>query len=201
VVVFASSSEVYGDPEVSPQNENYFGNVNPSGPRSVYDEGKRFGEAMCMAYVRKYGLDVRIVRIFNTYGERMQKDDGRVVSNFVNQALSGKPLTIYGDGNQTRSFCYISDMVDGLISAAETKNLKGEVINLGNPEEHKISELADLVKKMTRSESKIVHEELPFDDPKKRKPDISRAKKLLNFEPKVTLAEGLEKTIDYFKKI
>jgi nucleoside-diphosphate-sugar epimerase len=201
VFLYASSSEVYGDPQVSPQGEDYFGNVNPNGPRSVYDEGKRYGEAICAAYARTLGLDARIVRIFNTYGDHMQKDDGRVVSNFVNQALAGDPITIYGDGNQTRSFCYISDMVDGLIAIQDAKNLKGQVINLGNPEEHKISDLANIIKRLTESDSKIVHEDLPQDDPKKRKPDITRAKQLLNFEPKVGLEEGLKKTIEYFKEV
>lgn len=199
--LYASSSEVYGDPAVSPQNEEYFGNVNPVGPRSVYDEGKRFGEAMTMAYVRKFNIDGRIIRIFNTYGERMQKDDGRVVANFINQAISGKPLTVYGTGKQTRSFCYISDMVEGIKEAMFSLNTKGEVINLGNPNEHTILKLATMIKEMTKSSSEIIFEELPVDDPKRRKPAIDKALKLLRWEPKVALREGLGKTIKYFQSI
>ncbi len=198
-VLYASSSEIYGDPSVSPQKEDYFGNVNPNGPRSVYDEGKRFGEAICAAYVRTYNLDVRTIRIFNTYGERMQKDDGRVVSNFINQALEGRDITVFGDGNQTRSFCYVNDLIDGLISVMETANLQGKVINLGNPDEYKILELAKKILKETGSNSKIVHEDLPLDDPRQRRPDISLAKRVLGFEVKVSLDEGLKKTIEYFK--
>lgn len=201
IFLYASTSEVYGDPDRSPQKEDYFGNVNPVGMRSVYDEGKRFGESMTMAYFRKFGVDVRIIRIFNTYGPRMQKDDGRVVSNFINQALSDYPITIYGEGEQTRSFCYVTDMVDGLLSAMTTKKLGGRVINVGNPEEYKISELAQKIKEMTESESEIINEALPEGDPRKRKPDISLAKELLNFNPKVTLDEGLKKTIEYFSSI
>ena len=200
-VIYASSSEIYGDPSVSPQKEDYFGNVNPNGPRSVYDEGKRFGEAICAAYSRTYNLDVRTIRIFNTYGVRMQKDDGRVVSNFINQALDGEEITVYGDGNQTRSFCYINDLVDGLISAMETADLQGKVINLGNPDEHKILELAKKIKELTGSKSKIIHEELPLDDPHQRRPDISLAQKILGFDPKVSLDEGLKKTIEYFRTV
>lgn len=196
--LFASSSEVYGDPTVHPQKEDYFGNVNPVGVRSVYDEGKRFGEAMVMAFVRKKRVDGRIVRIFNTYGERMQ-DDGRVVSNFIRQALAGDPLTVYGDGEQTRSFCYISDMVSGIARAMLAKGTRGEVINLGNPHEQTILEIALLIKKLTGSKSKIVYKELPQDDPHRRKPDITKAKRLLSWEPKVGIEEGLEKTIQYFK--
>ncbi|MDO8657325.1 MAG: SDR family oxidoreductase [Candidatus Levybacteria bacterium] len=197
--LFASTSEVYGDPKVSPQNENYFGNVNPVGIRSVYDESKRFGESAVMAYFRKYNTDGRIVRIFNTYGPLMQKDDGRVVSNFINQAIKNKPLTIYGDGNQSRSLCYISDMVEGISRAMFKDATRGEVINLGNPDERKILELATIIKKMTNSNSEIIFEDLPEDDPKERKPDISKAKKILNWEPMIQLREGLKKTIDYFK--
>lgn len=197
--LYASSSEVYGDPTVSPQTEEYFGNVNPHGPRSVYDEGKRFGEALTMAYVRTFGVDARIVRIFNTYGPNMAPDDGRVVSNFITQAIAGAPLTIYGDGKQTRSFCYIDDMVDGIIKAMFSDNTKGEVINLGNPDERRITDLAKMVKKLTKSSSRIIFEELPQDDPTRRKPDITKAKKLLGWEPKVRIEEGLAKTIQYFK--
>lgn len=203
--LFASTSEVYGNPAVSPQPETYFGNVNPNGPRSVYDEAKRFGEAMVFGYKRKLELNARIVRIFNTYGPSMQKDDGRVVSNFINQALMNVPLTIYGDGNQTRSFCYVSDMVDGLMKAMFTSGTDGEVINLGNPDERKIADIAVLIKDMVSSKyqthSEIVHEELPADDPERRKPDITKAKTLLQWEPKVSLEDGLQATIDYFHGI
>ncbi len=199
--LYASTSEVYGDPAVSPQSEEYFGNVNPNGPRSVYDEGKRFGEALSMAYVRKHDLDVRIARIFNTYGSSMQPDDGRVVSNFIIQAIEGSPITIYGKGEQTRSFCYVSDMVEALYALMFTENMKGEVINLGNPTERKIIELANVIKELTESNSEIVFEDLPQDDPAKRKPDITKAKKLLKWEPKVDLQEGLKKTIEYFRKV
>jgi nucleoside-diphosphate-sugar epimerase len=197
--LFASTSEVYGNPSVSPQPETYYGNVNPNGIRSMYDEGKRFGEAMTMVYVRKYDLDARIIRIFNTYGPNMQKDDGRVVSNFINQALQNQPMTIYGDGTQTRSFCYVDDMIEGLSRAIFTDRTKGEVINLGNPDERKILEIATIIKDMVGASVDIVHERLPEDDPLKRKPDISKAKELLQWEPKISLEEGLQKTIDYFR--
>lgn len=199
--LFTSTSEVYGDPKISPQAEDYFGNVNPNGIRSVYDESKRFGEAITMSYFRNFGLDVRIIRIFNTYGPLMQKDDGRVVSDFVIQALTNKPLTIYGDGKQTRSFCYVDDMVAGLKKAMFSNNTKGEVINLGNPDEKTILELGEIIKRITNSSSQFTFESLPEDDPKMRKPDISKAKKLLDWEPKINIEEGLEKTIQYFKKI
>lgn len=199
--LFASTSEVYGDPEISPQPETYFGNVNPNGVRSVYDEAKRFGEAITFAYLRKFDLDVRIVRIFNTYGPRMQPDDGRVVSNFINQALKNQNITIYGDGLQTRSFCYVDDLIDVLEKAMFSEGTKGEVINIGNPDERTIKEIAELIKEMTNSDSEIVFEKLPEDDPKKRQPDISKAQTLLSWEPKVTLEEGLSKTIEYFKEI
>ena len=199
--LFASTSEVYGDPEMSPQKETYFGNVNPSGPRAVYDEGKRFGEAMTMAYYRKFGIDVRIPRIFNTYGDNMREDDGRVVSNFIVQCLKNKPITIFGDGSQTRSFCYVSDMVDGLFEFMRRDNLNGEIINLGNPQEYTVKELAVKIKELTGSTSEIVYDKLPEDDPKQRKPEISKAKKLLDYSPKVNIDEGLKKTIEYFKKI
>lgn len=200
--VYASTSEVYGDPTVSPQREDYFGNVNPNGIRSVYDEGKRFGEAIIMAYVRKFSLDSRIARIFNTYGPNMQKDDGRVVSNFIVQALAKAPITIYGDGQQTRSFCYVSDLVEGLCRLMFLDNLAGEVINLGNPNEQTIKEFATLVKELTKTGSEIVHTEpLPENDPLQRCPDITKAKNVLQWEPSVKLEEGLKKTIEYFKKI
>lgn len=199
--LYASSSEVYGDPAISPQKEDYFGNVNPNGIRSVYDEGKRFGEALTMAYVRKHSLNARIVRIFNTYGPNMHKDDGRVVSNFINQTLTSQPLTVYGDGTQTRSLCFVSDLVEGLIKAMNAENTRGEVINLGNPDERKIVELATIIKNLVGSSSELVYEPLPEDDPKKRKPDISKAKDLLGWEPNITLEEGLKKTINYFTTI
>ncbi len=199
--LYVSSSEIYGDPEVSPQKEDYFGNVNPNGPRSVYDESKRFGEAITMAYFRKFGLNIRIIRIFNTYGPKMQKDDGRVVSNFINQALWEKDFTIYGDGSQTRSFCYVDDMVSGLKLAMFKDGTQGKVYNLGNPDERSVKELADIIKKLTGSESKIIFEELPFDDPKTRRPDIERAKEELGWEPMVRLEEGLQRTIEYFRSL
>jgi nucleoside-diphosphate-sugar epimerase len=199
--LYASTSEVYGDPKVSPQTEDYFGNVNPIGVRSVYDESKRFSEAITMSYVRSAHLDARIIRIFNTYGPLMQKDDGRVVSNFVVQALMNQPLTVYGDGKQTRSICFVDDMVLGIEQALFSDKTKGEVINLGNPNEKTILELAEIIKKITGSSSQVSFEPLPEDDPKVRNPDISKAKKLLNWEPKVGIEEGLTKTIQYFKEI
>lgn len=196
----ASTSEVYGEPKEHPQKETYWGNVNPNGIRSCYDESKRFAEAITMIYVRKYNLDARIIRIFNTYGPRMRKDDGRVVSNFINQALEGKPLTVYGDGTQTRSFCYVSDLVAGMIKAIFTENLKGEVLNLGNPEEYKVKELAEKIKVLTGSSSAITFTTLPEDDPTQRRPDITKAKTILGWEPVVSVDEGLKKTIEYYKK-
>ncbi len=199
IFMLASTSEVYGDPEVSPQSETYHGSVNPVGPRGVYDEAKRFAEAMTMAYHRYHKVSVRIVRIFNTYGPRMRLNDGRVVPNFIYQALTNKPLTVYGDGEQTRSFCYISDLVEGIYKLL-LKNLP-EPINLGNPEEMKIIDFARLIKKITKSKSKIVFKPLPQDDPRQRKPDITKAKELLQWTPKVSLEDGLKETIKYFKKI
>lgn len=197
--LFTSTSEVYGDPEVSPQGEDYFGHVNPNGVRSVYDESKRFGEAVTMAFVRKFNLDARIIRIFNTYGPFMQKDDGRVVSEFIVQAISGKPFTVYGDGKQTRSFCFVTDMVDGIEKAMFSENTKGEVINLGNPDERTVLELASLVREICGSSSEPIFEALPEDDPKTRKPDITKAEKLLGWKPKVGIEEGLKKTVEYFR--
>ena len=197
--LLGSTSEVYGDPKEHPQKETYYGNVNSFGPRSCYDESKRFGEAMTYIYLHKYKVDARIVRIFNTYGPRMRKDDGRAVSNFVNQALENRPITVYGKGAGTRSFCYYSDMVEGLMKAMFTKGVKGEVINLGNPEEYKIIDLARKIKKMTGSKSKIVFKSLPKDDPMQRRPDISKAKKLLGWSPKVPLTQGLKKTIEFYR--
>lgn len=194
----ASTSEVYGDPLVHPQPETYWGNVNPVGPRAVYDEGKRYAEALVTAYHTHFGLPVRIVRIFNTYGPRMDPKDGRVVTNFITQALKGEPLTVYGDGSQTRSFCYIDDLVEGIVRLMEV-DYAGPV-NLGNPEEYTVLELARLVKEITRSPSEIVFKPLPQDDPKQRRPDISLAKRLLAWEPRVPVREGLARTVASFKK-
>ena len=201
VFIYASTSEVYGDPLVHPQPEWYWGNVNPNGVRSCYDEAKRFGEALCMTYVRTKKTQVRIARIFNTYGPHMDVNDGRVISNFIVQALKNEPITLYGTGNQTRSFCYVSDLVLGLWELA-TKELKaGEVINLGNPNEMTIAEIANKIMVSTESKSECVNKPIELDDPLKRKPDISKAKELLEWEPTVTIEEGLRKTVDYFKSI
>jgi len=197
--LFSSTSEVYGDPKEHPQKETYRGNVNPIGIRGCYDEAKRFAEAMVMAFVRERALDARIIRIFNTYGPRLNEYDGRVVSNFITQALKNEPLTVYGDGNQTRSFCYVSDMVGGIYKAMMNGE-KGKVYNLGNEEEYKILDIAKIIKNLTNSDSEIIFKDLPEDDPKIRKPDISKARKYLDWEPKVKLEEGLERTIEYFKK-
>jgi dTDP-glucose 4,6-dehydratase len=193
----ASTSEVYGDPLVHPQPESYPGNVSSTGPRSVYDEAKRYAEACTMAYYRHFGVEVRIARIFNTYGPRMQPNDGRVVTNFVVQALTGAPLSVYGDGSQTRSFCYIEDEVDGLYRLF----MKGdhEPTNIGSPGEFTVRELADMVIEMTGTRSKIESRPLPKDDPKVRRPDISRARRLLGWEPRIALREGLERTIEFFR--
>ncbi|MFH1249431.1 MAG: UDP-glucuronic acid decarboxylase family protein [archaeon] len=198
--LFTSTSEVYGNPLQHPQTEEYFGNVNPNGIRSMYDESKRFGEALCMAYMRKYNIDLRIARIFNTYGPRMQRDDGRVVSNFINQALGGKEITIYGDGKQTRSCCYVSDMVEGLMKLMFTSNLKGKVINLGNPDERTIVDLAKKVLELLHSESQLSFKNLPADDPERRCPDITKAKKYLEWQPTISLEQGLKETIEYYRK-
>lgn len=195
----ASTSEVYGDPQVHPQTEEYWGYVNPVGPRGVYDEAKRFAEAMTMAYHTHHGLDVRIVRIFNTYGPRMRPKDGRVVSNFVMQALQGQPITIYGDGTQTRSFCYVDDEVAGFLALLDSDQTGP--INIGNPGEFTMLELAQLVLELTGSSSEIVHEPLPEDDPTQRKPDITKARELLGWEPRVDLRAGLERTIEYFARL
>lgn len=200
-LLFASTSEVYGDPQVSPQNEEYKGNVSTTGPRSVYDESKRFGEAIVAAHVREKGLSGRITRIFNTYGPRMNVNEGRAVVNFIRQALAGKPLTIYGDGKQTRSFCYIDDQVKGQIAAME-KGKSGEVYNIGNDDEQTILEFAKIIKKLTKSKSRIVFAKpLPEDDPHQRKPDISKAGKILNWQPEVPLDRGLARTIEYFRSL
>ncbi|MFO0773252.1 MAG: UDP-glucuronic acid decarboxylase family protein [Nitrospiraceae bacterium] len=222
-LLLASTSEVYGDPLVNPQPESYWGNVNPISPRGVYDEAKRFAEAMTMAYHRYHGLDTRIVRIFNTYGPRMRPNDGRVVSNFIVQALQGKPLTIFGDGQQTRSFCYVEDLVRGITSLLLTDSDKTvgqrtdratfltkstqpqpetmhDPVNIGNPRELTVKDIAELVLKLTGSKSEIEYRPLPADDPKVRRPDIRRAKSLLGWEPAVELEDGLRRTIEYFKK-
>ena len=200
-ILQASTSEVYGDPEMHPQKEDYWGNVNPIGLRSCYDEGKRCAETLFFDYWRQHKLDIRVVRIFNTYGPNMLSQDGRVVSNFIVQALRGEDITIYGDGSQTRSFQYIDDLIDGLVKMMNNnRNFLGPV-NLGNPNEFSIKELAQKVINTTDSKSKIIYKPLPEDDPSQRQPDISLAKKELNWEPKISLEEGLEKTINYFKKI
>ena len=196
-ILQASTSEIYGDPEVHPQVESYRGNVNTLGPRACYDEGKRVAETLFMDYHRKYNLDIRLVRIFNTYGPNMARNDGRVVSNFIIQALKNEPITIYGDGNQTRSFCYVSDLVEGLYSTMNCEDIMP--INLGNPDEFTIKELAEKVVEMTGSTSEIVYHDLPVDDPKQRQPNIDRANSVLNWSPKIKLDEGLKKTISYFK--
>ncbi|MBZ5514921.1 MAG: SDR family oxidoreductase [Acidobacteriia bacterium] len=198
VLLFSSTSEVYGDPQVNPQPETYWGHVNPIGPRSVYDEAKRFAEAITIAYHRKHGLRVRIARIFNTYGERMRIDDGRALPNFLTQALQGKPLTVYGDGSQTRSCCYVSDLVEGLYRLL-TSDETGPV-NLGNPEEVSILELAQKVIEYSGSQSNIVFEPLPTDDPTRRRPDISKATGVLGWRPTVNLEEGIRRVIPYFRE-
>ncbi len=197
--VFASTSEVYGDPQIHPQPESYWGNVNPVGPRSVYDEAKRFSEALSMAYYREYGVDIRIIRIFNTYGPRMKLQDGRVVPNFIFQALKGIDLTVYGDGSQTRSFCYVDDLIDGIFSVAEKDEIKYRVLNLGNPDEFKIVDFARIIIEKTGSESKIIFKPLPPDDPQMRKPDIDRAHESLQWSPKISLDEGIKSTIEFFQ--
>lgn len=200
-LVQASTSEVYGDPTESPQKETYWGNVNPIGIRSCYDEGKRAAETLCFDYRRQYGVDTRVIRIFNTYGPRMAVGDGRVVSNFVVQALSGKDITIYGEGQQTRSFCFVSDLVDGIYRMLSSNEVIDSPINLGNPNEFSMMELAQTVLKLTGSNSKIVFKELPLDDPRQRKPDITRANTVLKWAPKIELEEGVSQTINYFKSV
>lgn len=197
--LLASTSEIYGDPLVNPQPENYWGNVNPIGPRGVYDEAKRFAEAITMAYHRYHKMDTKIVRIFNTYGERMRKEDGRAIPNFINQALHNRPITVYGSGSQTRSFCYVSDLIDGIYRLLMSH--EHEPVNVGNPNEMTLLELARAIIKLTGSRSRIVFEPLPVDDPKVRRPDISRARKTLHWKPKVGLEEGLVRTINYFKGV
>jgi dTDP-glucose 4,6-dehydratase len=196
--VLASTSEVYGDPEQHPQKEEYWGNVNPVGPRAVYDEGKRFAEALTAAYNREYKVDISIVRIFNTYGERMREEDGRVIPTFITQALKNEPLTIFGEGKQTRSFCYISDMVDGITRAVKSGYV--QPVNIGNPKEYTMLEVADIVRKLCRSNSGLKFLPLPENDPKKRKPDISKAKEILGWTPRVDLNTGLIRLIEWFRR-
>ncbi len=195
-LLLASTSEVYGDPIVHPQPETYWGNVNPIGPRGVYDEAKRFAEAMTMAYHRAHGVDTRIVRIFNTYGPRMRLDDGRVVPNFIGQALRGEPLTIYGDGRQTRSFCFVSDLVDGIYRLLLSD--ESDPVNIGNPAELTIGQFADVINRQTQNPAGVIYEPLPVDDPKQRQPDITKARTLLGWEPKVPLEQGMAQTIAWF---
>lgn len=199
IFLLASTSEVYGDPLIHPQDEEYWGNVNPVGPRGVYDEAKRFAEALTMAYHRFHGLDTRIVRIFNTYGTRMRLDDGRALPAFISQALNGEDITVFGDGSQTRSFCYVSDLIDGIFRLLLSNETMP--INIGNPHEITIEGFAQEVIRLTNSSSKIIHQELPIDDPKVRQPDITRAKAILRWEPKVSREDGLKLTLEYFKQI
>jgi UDP-glucuronate decarboxylase len=201
IIIQASTSEIYGDPKESPQIEEYWGNVNPIGIRSCYDEGKRAAETLCFDYKRQYGLDIRVLRIFNTYGPNMSQSDGRVVSNFIVQALRDQPITIYGKGEQSRSFCYVSDLIDGIYKLSTLAKPIQTPINLGNPNEFTILELAELVIEITESRSEIIFKQLPQDDPMQRRPDISKARELLRWEPKIQLREGIEKTANYFKSV
>ncbi|ORE89152.1 NAD-dependent epimerase/dehydratase [Oceanococcus atlanticus] len=200
-ILLASTSEVYGDPAVHPQTEGYWGNVNPIGPRSCYDEGKRCAETLFFDYQRQHGLDIKVARIFNTFGPRMMPDDGRVVSNFIVQALSGKPLTIYGDGSQTRSFCYVDDLVDGLIRLMNSPSTTPNPINLGNPGEFTVRQLAEKVLQQVGGDSELQQKPLPQDDPRQRQPDIGLAREMLGWAPKVPLDQGLEHTIGYFRNL
>jgi dTDP-glucose 4,6-dehydratase len=197
-LLIASTSEVYGDPQIHPQKEDYWGNVNPVGPRGVYDEAKRFAEAMTMGYHRYHGVETRIIRIFNTYGPRMRLNDGRALPAFMSQALRGEDVTVFGDGSQTRSFCYVSDLVDGIYRLLMSDEV--DPVNIGNPHEITIKQFADEIVKLTGSNSKIIHKELPEDDPKIRQPDITRARTILGWEPKVSLEEGLAKTLAFFRE-
>jgi dTDP-glucose 4,6-dehydratase len=196
----ASTSEAYGDPEVNPQPETYWGHVNPIGPRSVYDEAKRYAEALTMAYHRHHGLDTRIVRIFNTYGPRMRPDDGRAIPQFISQALAGDPMTVHGDGSQTRSFCYVDDLVDGIVRLLMVEPAFHEPVNIGNPSEMTVLEMAELIKELTGSSSDIKFTERPVDDPSVRRPDIGRAQKLLGWNPTVDVRDGLKRTLDWFRR-
>ena len=200
-LIQASTSEIYGDPEITPQTENYWGNVNPIGIRSCYDEGKRAAETLCMDYKRQFNVDTRIIRIFNTYGPNMAVGDGRVVSNFIVQALQNENITIYGDGSQSRSFCYVDDLIDGIFSIYRASKKIETPINLGNPNEFKMTELANIVLEEIQSNSKIIYMPLPQDDPTQRCPDISKAKEFLSWEPKIQLREGIRNTAEYFKKV
>ena len=200
-ILQASTSEVYGDPAVHPQREEYWGNVNPIGPRACYDEGKRCAETLFFDYHRQHGVAIKVIRIFNTYGPRMHPRDGRVVSNFIIQALAGEPITLYGSGEQTRSFCYVDDLIDGMIRFMDTGEEHAGPLNLGNPGEFTIRELAEAVIRLTGSKSKLVHEPLPADDPRQRRPDIARARELLDWQPAVQLEEGLTRTIAYFDRL
>jgi UDP-glucuronate decarboxylase len=198
-ILQASTSEVYGDPEVHPQTEEYWGRVNPIGTRACYDEGKRCAETLFFDYYRQHRVPIKVARIFNTYGPRMHPNDGRVISNFVMQALRSEPITVYGDGSQTRSFCYVDDMIEAIVRFMETQDEITGPINIGNPDEYSILELAKLIVEMTRSDSKVVFESLPADDPRQRRPDIASAKRLLDWSPSTSVREGLAKTIDYFR--
>ena len=200
IFVQASTSEVYGDPEIHPQTEDYVGHVNPIGPRSVYDEAKRFAEALSMSFFREFNTKVRIIRIFNTYGPRMKSNDGRVIPNFITQALSNKPITIYGTGKQTRSYCYVDDLVEGIFRVATLDGIDGEVFNLGNPEEYTILETAEIIKEIIGSNSELKFLPALQDDPKRRCPDITKSKEILGWEPRIPFREGLIKTIEYFRK-
>ncbi|MGC1275737.1 MAG: UDP-glucuronic acid decarboxylase family protein [Planctomycetaceae bacterium] len=197
----ASTSEVYGDPEVHPQTEDYWGNVNPIGPRSCYDEGKRVAESLCVNYAQEHRMEVRLMRIFNTYGPRMDPGDGRVVSNFIVQALKGEPLTIYGDGEQTRSFCYVSDLIDGMMRLMDHEGGDPGPVNVGNPDEYSMRQLAEATLKLTGSKSPLEMRPLPPDDPTRRRPDISKARRLLDWEPRVDLETGLKQTIEYYRTL
>ncbi len=200
-ILQASTSEVYGDPEVHPQTEEYWGRVNPIGIRSCYDEGKRCAETLFFDYHRQHALDIKVVRIFNTYGPRMHPNDGRVVSNFIVQALKGEAITIYGDGSQTRSFCYVDDLIEAMVRMMNTSQDITGPINIGNPTEHTMLDLAEMVLRMCQSQSKLVYMPLPSDDPKQRKPDISKAQTALDWTPKVSIEDGLKETVSYFKKL
>jgi UDP-glucuronate decarboxylase len=201
IIIQASTSEIYGDPKESPQIEEYWGNVNPIGIRSCYDEGKRAAETLCFDYKRQYGLDIRVLRIFNTYGPNMSQADGRVVSNFIVQALKNEPITIYGQGEQSRSFCYVSDLIDGIYKLSTLAKPIQTPINLGNPNEFTVLELAKVVIEITESKSEMIFKQFPQDDPMQRRPDISKARELLGWEPKIQLREGIEKTVNYFKSV
>lgn len=199
--LFASTSEVYGDPKEHPQNETYWGHVNPIGPRACYDESKRLGETLTMQYIRSKNVDARIIRIFNTYGPRLAQADGRVVGNFIKQALAKESLTVYGDGLQTRSFCYIDDLVFGIIGAMNVSGTRGEVVNIGNPDEHTVLDLAHLVLRLTGATTGIQHKPLPQDDPTRRRPDITKAYELLSWAPQVSIEDGLQRTIAWFRTV